>query len=243
MKTRLEQIINLLTDEIEQRLRQRGLPATAPGARAGEAAPAEQRARPPASSPNHEPRAVPERATAEKEPPSRPLGAPHAARLIVRLALVLVVLIVLVNIPLNRFGTTLATMLPDSSAWVMVDGFVVKEEDDPEIYVFQDGRLRWISSIQAFEAYGWDWGDVHVAEDGYLDGLEIGPPLEVVAKCWNSPHVYLLERGEKRWIRDIETFTSEGYVWEDVRTLDCSYLRSIPDGETIPPGSGPPPRP
>jgi hypothetical protein len=52
-----------------------------------------------------------------------------------------------------------------------------------------------------------------------------------------------LEGGEKRWIRDIVTFTAEGHVWEDVRFVSCGYLRDLPDGETIPPGSGPPPQP
>ena len=238
MKTRLERIIDLLTDEIEQRLwlRQRERSAAPTSTPAQADAPVIEEARP-LTPPSR--RAAP----AEAEPAARPLGPPHAARLMLRLALALVVLVVVVNIPFNSFGTTLATMLPDSSAWVIVDGFVVKEEDDPEIYIFQDDQMRWISSIEAFEAYGYTWGDVHVAPDGYLDGFEIGAPLEVVAKCWASPHVYRLEGGEKRWIRDIQTFVSEGYVWEDVLSLSCEYLRSIPDGETIPPGSGPPPTP
>ena len=52
-----------------------------------------------------------------------------------------------------------------------------------------------------------------------------------------------LEGGEKRWIRDIATFEAEGHVWEDVRLVGCNYLRDLPDGETIPPGFGPPPQP
>ena len=62
-------------------------------------------------------------------------------------------------------------------------------------------------------------------------------------KCQSSPHIYRLEGGEKRWIRDIEAFEAEGHVWEDVRFVPCGYLRDLPDGETIPPGSGPPPQP
>jgi len=47
----------------------------------------------------------------------------------------------------------------------------------------------------------------------------------------------------KRWIVDIATFEAEGHVWEDVRIVSCYYLRNLPDGETIPPGYGPPPQP
>ena len=52
-----------------------------------------------------------------------------------------------------------------------------------------------------------------------------------------------LENGQKRWIKDIDTFLAEGHVWEDVRFVSCEYLRSIPDGPPIPEDAGPPPQP
>ena len=63
----------------------------------------------------------------------------------------------------------------------------------------------------------------------------------ILLKCGNSPHIYLLEQGEKRWIDTIETFNNRGYLWRDVHFLSCDDLRSIPDGVPIPAGSGPPP--
>jgi hypothetical protein len=84
---------------------------------------------------------------------------------------------------------------------------------------------------------------VHVVEDGFLEQFEIGAPLHVLLKCHSSPHIYRAEAGKKRWIRDIAAFEAEGHVWEDVQFVSCSYLRNLPDGETIPPGSGPPPQP
>jgi hypothetical protein len=160
-----------------------------------------------------------------------------------RLALGLFVAIVAINIPLDRHGTTLATAMPDTASLVVRDGLVVKEEGDEEIFVYQDGQFRWISNMATFEGYGFAWGDVHVVEDGFLDRFRIGPPLSLLAKCETSPHVYVLEGDTKRWIRDIETFVAEGYVWEDVQIVSCKTLRDLPDGETIPPDSGPPPQP
>jgi hypothetical protein len=167
----------------------------------------------------------------------------HGAWLMKRLALGLFAAIVLVNIPLNRHGTTLATALPDSASLVIRDGLVVKEEKGEEIYVYQDGQFRWISNMATFEAYGFTWGDVHVVGDGFLDRFEIGSPLSLLAKCEASPHVYVLEGETKRWIRDIDTFVAEEYKWEDVQIVSCKTLRDLPDGETIPPDSGPPPQP
>jgi hypothetical protein len=177
----------------------------------------------------------------DAEPPAPPTS--HTARFLGRLALGLLVLIVVINIPFNRHGTTLATAMPDRRALVIRDGLVVTEEDDPEIYVYQDGQFRWISSLKAFEMKGYTWRDVHVVEDGFLEPYEIGPPIHVIVKCHDSPHVYRIEEERKRWIVDIEAFEEAGYVWEDVEFVSCEYLRGMPDGETVPPGQGPPPQP
>lgn len=68
-------------------------------------------------------------------------------------------------------------------------------------------------------------------------------PDPILLKCSISPHIYLLERSEKRWIKDIETFNDNGYLWRDVNFITCEDLRSIPDGITIPADAGPPPQP
>ncbi len=159
-----------------------------------------------------------------------------------RLIVLVLILLVLVNVPVNRYGVTLARILPDSAALVIRDGLVIKG-DGPEIYILQDDKLRWISSMDAFEHLGLTWGEVHIVEDAFLDKFEKGRPLHVLLKCWTSPHIYRLENQEKRWIRDIETFEAEGHVWDDVRTVTCEYLRDIPDGPPIPEDAGPPPQP
>jgi len=68
-------------------------------------------------------------------------------------------------------------------------------------------------------------------------------PAPILLKCSSSPHIYLLDRGEKRWIEDIETFSDRGYVWRDVHPIPCDDLRSIPDGVPIPANAGSPPQP
>lgn len=68
------------------------------------------------------------------------------------------------------------------------------------------------------------------------------PPL--LLKCEHSLHIYLLEEGQKRWIKDISTFEAQGYQWNDIiQWLSCDELRLVPDGVPIPPDAGPPPRP
>ncbi len=68
-------------------------------------------------------------------------------------------------------------------------------------------------------------------------------PSPILLTCPGSPHIYLLQRGEKRWIEDIDTFEAGGYTWRDVHTLPCDDLRAVPDSTPIPADAGPPPQP
>jgi hypothetical protein len=174
------------------------------------------------------------------EPPAR-VPSMNLDRALGRFLLLVVALIMLVNVPINRYGVSLARMIPESASLIIRDGLVLKGSG-PEIYILQDDKLRWISSLDAFEHLGLDWGDVHIVDDAFLGRFEQGQPIHVLLKCEESPHIYRLENGQKRWIKDIATFEAEGHVWEDVRFVSCDYLRGIPDGPPIPEDSGPPPQ-
>lgn len=178
----------------------------------------------------------------EGRTPSPPLPSINLGRTLGRLLLVLVVLVVLINVPINRYGTSLARIMPDTAALVIRDGLVVKGSGT-DIYVLEDNKLRWISSLKAFEFFGYRWEQVHVVDDSFLEQFEEGRPIRVLLKCEGSPHIYALEKGQKRWIKDISTFEAEGYVWEEVKFVSCEYLRSLPDGPPIPEDAGPPPQP
>ena len=129
-----------------------------------------------------------------------------------------------------------------SDPLVIRDGLVLKGSGTG-IYRLEDNKLRWISSMDAFEHLGLTWKDVHVVDDGFLEQFEMGHPIHLILKSQNSPHIYALENGKKRWIKDIQTFTAEGYVWDDVQLVGCANLRNLPDGPSIPEDAGPPPQP
>ena len=175
------------------------------------------------------------------EPPPRSPSI-NMGKTLGRLLILVAVLILLVNIPVTRYGVSLARILPDTRSLIIRDGLVLKGSG-PEIYILEDGRLRWISSLDAFEHLHLTWGGVQTVEDDFLAKFEKGRPIHVLLKCRTSPHIYRLEDQEKRWIQDIETFEAEGHVWEDVRFVGCQYLRDLPDGPTIPEDAGPPPQP
>jgi len=159
-----------------------------------------------------------------------------------RLIVLILALIVLMNIPVTRYGVSLARILPDATSIIIRDGLVLKGEGD-QIYVLEDNKLRWISSLEAFDRLGYRWSEVHQVDAAFLAQFEQGAPLHILLKCAESPHIYRIEEGKKRWIKDIATFEAEGHVWEDVRLTSCAYLRTLPDGVPIPADAGTPPQP
>jgi hypothetical protein len=175
------------------------------------------------------------------EPPSR-LPTINLGKTLGRLLILIVVLIAVINIPVTRHGVSLARIMPESSSLIIRDGLVLKGSG-PEIYLLEEDKLRWISSLDAFEHLELTWKDVRVVDDAFLARFEKGRPIHVLLKCDGSPHIYRLENDQKRWIKDIDTFLAEGHVWEDVRVVSCDYLRSIPGGPPIPEDAGPPPEP
>ncbi len=90
--------------------------------------------------------------------------------------------------------------------------------------------------------FGIDQGVVEALPSAVQD-IVYEHPNPILLKCATSPHIYLLDRGQKRWIETIETFNDRGYVWRDVYFVTCGELRSIPDGTPIPANAGPPPQP
>jgi hypothetical protein len=182
-------------------------------------------------------------ATPEPEPTgAAPIPSVQLDRMLTRLALGLALLILIVNIPYNRFGTSLARAMPDVQSLIIRDGLIIKGSGE-RIYVLENNQKRWITTLDAFAWHGYRWEQVNEVDDSFLNRFEDGRPIYVLLKCEQSPPIYALEDGQKRWIQDIPTFEAEGFVWEDVKFISCSELRNIPNGLPFPPDAGPIPEP
>lgn len=249
MPSRVDQILDLLLDALNERQQARGLEIASTAEEEPSIVGPLPEPAAPEPEPIVEPATIKEEAPVEAPPFEEPLPPPapvptgQMGKIMFRLALGLLLLVVLVNVPINRHGVSLARVLPDSAALIIRDGLLVKAENSDEIYVMQDEKWRWISSLEAFDHFGYRWRDVHIVEQGFIDRFQKGWPLHVLLKCRTSPHIYALENGKKRWIKDIPTFEEKGYVWEDVQFVSCPYLRGLLDGPPIPEDAGPPPQP
>jgi hypothetical protein len=253
-RSRLDALLELLADEVAERLASRSeaervepatptaLTAVDPPLSQTEVVPMPAPALALAPALDPEPEAEPEPELAVVPGPAM-AAISHAAVLMTRLAIGVLLVVVLINIPFNAQGTALARSIPNSASLVIRDGLLVKEAGSEDVWVYHNNAFHWITSLEAFNRNRYRWQDVHIVEDGYLSQFQKGNPLGVLLKCDSSPHVYLLERGSKRWIVDIPTLNAEGYAWEAVQMVPCGELRGLPDGDSIPPGSGTPPPP
>ena len=243
--SRMDELLDLIADEVARRLAARSeqkaaAPTPQPFVAPTSPALAAEAPLPPSPAPV-EPAVV---EPAESAPPPPAILAPsHAASLMARLAIGILIAIVLVNIPINAQGTALARSIPSSASLVIANGLIVKEATSPDVYVYKDDAFHWITTLDAFEYFGYRWQNVHLVEDGFLKQFPKGAPIYVLLKCNASPHIYQLDAGHKRWIVDIATFTAEGYIWQDVKIVPCITLRNLADGDSIPPGRGTPPPP
>ena len=170
-------------------------------------------------------------------PASSPQPDIHMGRTLAQILVVLVVLLVLVNIPINFHGASLAQTIPKATAIVIYDGIVLKGSG-PEIYVLDNHKLRWVSSPEAFDYYFHPY-EVHIVEDDLLQGFGKGNPIRRLVTCHNSPHIYALENGQKRWVKDPPTGDTDK-TWDEVQLSSCDYLRRLPDGLPILEDAGPP---
>jgi hypothetical protein len=170
--------------------------------------------------------------------PPQPSSA--MGRSLAQILIVLIVLLVLVNIPLTNYRAGLVQLVPHTSAMVIYDGLLL-QGSGPEIYVVQDYKLHWISSREAFARY-FNANNVSTVEDSFLEQFGRGQPIRRLVRCQDSPTVYALENGRKRWVKDPPP-TNQASAWDRVELVTCTYLRALPTGLPIPEDAGTPPQP
>ena len=108
---------------------------------------------------------------------------------------------------------------------------LIKYPNDPKVYLIEDGQKRWIKDEQTFNSLNYKWSDIlHVPiSQTYPEGETIA--AATLIKYPNDPKVYLIEDGQKRWIKDEQTFNSLNYQWSDI--IQIPITQAYPVGDVI----------
>lgn len=131
---------------------------------------------------------------------------------------------------------------------------LVRVGADPKVYaIWGDTWVRHIHSEEAFNACGYEWGDVVSVSSltGFVPWSDVyGPPCPYTRDPWyhealmngtlvkgigNS--VYVIIGDQKRFVSSEPAFNACGYQWNDLVTVPDSTLNLIPSGPSI---GGPP---
>lgn len=130
----------------------------------------------------------------------------------------------------------------DSYDDCLADGDLIKTSNDPAIYLYQQGKKRYVTSPEIFTACRFDNSAVRTLSgvvvnpipsgdwvDRYDDCLVNGDLFKVAA----DPAIYVYENGYKRYVTSPEIFEACGFTNAAVRTLSDVIVNSIPVGVQV----------
>ena len=122
---------------------------------------------------------------------------------------------------------------------LLPEGTLVRGAGESKIYVIEDGKRHWISTLELFVSRGFQWHLVTEIDPTFLRSIPEGLPFGVVegsiVRGSTGEKVYVIENGLRRWIPTLTTFFVRGYRWENLVVLSDEALNSIPLGAPLPP--------
>ncbi|MDO8557847.1 MAG: lamin tail domain-containing protein [bacterium] len=124
-------------------------------------------------------------------------------------------------------------------------GSLLRASGAPEVYILEDGMRRWVPDPETFNALGFNWDkirDVPLRElKEYPEGDRVQDrrriPNGVLLRSVDSPKVYVIENGRRRWVPDPQTFNSRGYSWENINLVNSAFFKNISEGVIVPKAS------
>ncbi len=109
---------------------------------------------------------------------------------------------------------------------------------DGTVFIVLNKTLRPIPNNETLFAMGYDLNQVQTITAQEANSISKGPLLpdrkdNRLIKSVNSPEVYIMEKGLRRWIPDIETFNSMGLNSGNITTVSNEDFLNIPKGPDV----------
>ncbi len=122
---------------------------------------------------------------------------------------------------------------------VLVERAVYRQAGgDGTVFIVLNKTLRPIPNNETLFAMGYDLNQVQTITAQEANSISKGPLLpdrkdNRLIKSVNSPEVYIMEKGLRRWIPDIETFNSMGLNSGNITTVSNEDFLNIPKGPDV----------
>ena len=113
------------------------------------------------------------------------------------------------------------------------DRTLLREQNDPKVYVIYGGAKFWIPSSAVFDALGFNWSNVRTVPDGSLAPLSAVPRDETLLKEQNNDSVYLMTGGRRSWVTSPTRFQQLCLSPENLRIVPDGALAAVPAGPDL----------
>lgn len=119
------------------------------------------------------------------------------------------------------------------------DGSLVKSAQ-PSVYVISGGNKRPFSSAEIFIGLGYAWKNIKTISQQELDQYQLGAAVNTLqhadgalVRFSDSPNIYLIELGKKRWIPSVDVFLAKKYNFSLVVVANPALRNQYPDGAVV----------
>jgi hypothetical protein len=117
------------------------------------------------------------------------------------------------------------------------DGALLRERSAAPVFLYAGGAPFQIPDPSWLERFG-GWDAVRVVPDVTPSTLDQSPRDGTLLREWSDSRIFLIESGQRRWIRRGSELAAHGGL-PSVRALPDGALASVPEGPWLPPKQPP----
>jgi hypothetical protein len=115
------------------------------------------------------------------------------------------------------------------------EGKRIKGDKDAAVYLVMDNKLRHIINVEIYEAlFGTNTITFDTVPQPMVDAFTKGHAMDQrtpLVKGFGAP-VYLIDEGEKRWIKSADAFNRYGFSWDKITSIG-SVVDLVASGPNI----------
>jgi hypothetical protein len=113
------------------------------------------------------------------------------------------------------------------------DGTLVREYNDPRVFVVFGGAKFWIPDPPTLFALGFDWTRVRVIPSGGTAQLRTIPIDGTLLREQHNPRVFLVDNGQLRWVSSPASMDSHCLPWRHIRVVPDNALKTLATGPDL----------
>lgn len=109
----------------------------------------------------------------------------------------------------------------------------VVKDSSSNLWLIDRNKRYSITNDLATNTYGYNTSTIIQIQDSTISSYQVAGALSDLVRASNSPKVYKIESGQKRWITSEQALFDNGYNFSQVKVYSSTFVSSIPTGSNI----------